>query len=110
MHDATPTLVPLLISVLGGGTLVPLVYGIWQRFHSRTQDAEKGKAEIEDLASHASREAVEAVSGAIQVLRDQLKDRRDEIVVLRREKENDALEILRLRNRIREHEGLAPLD
>lgn len=68
------SLLAVLLSMVGGGTLVPLLYTVVSRFKSREVDAAKARAEIEDLSAHAAREAVDATRGVIDMLRQQLQD------------------------------------
>lgn len=95
-------LVPLLISVVGGGTIVPLAYRALGAHRTRHVDDQRASAQVEEIAAHAAREAVEATRGALEILRAQLADGHEEIAALRTQREEDREEIKRLRTRIRE--------
>lgn len=94
--------VPLLISVFGGGTIVPLIYRWWGARRTRDIDDQRATAQVEEIAAHAAREAVEATRAAMYVLRRQLADGHDEIDALRQQHGEDREEIKRLRARVRE--------
>lgn len=95
--------------MVGGGTIVPLVYRIYTSHKNRDTDGRRSTAKVEEIATHAAREAVEATRGAMEVLRAQLADGHDEIEALRAQRTEDRAEINRLRARIRELNGEAPM-
>ncbi len=99
----------LLVSGVCGGTIVPLAYRIYVRHADKGVDRKRVEEEINDIATHTARESVEAVKGAVEVLRDQLRDGRAENAALKEERaaerierDKDREEIARLRRRIRE--------
>lgn len=103
MYEPLETqLVPLLISVIGGGTIVPLAVRAWSARRTRKADAVRSNAQVEAIAAHAAVEAVEATRGATAILRAQIADGREEITALRAERAEEREEIKRLRARIRE--------
>lgn len=81
-----------MIAMVSGGTLVPLIYTIYQRHKSKSVDDMRAAVEIEEIASRAATEAVVATKGALDILRQQVADghelrKRDEETIkqLRRE-------------------------
>lgn len=90
---ASTSLLYALISMVCGGTIVPLIYTAVVRYKGRTQDDKRAAAKIEEISSHAAREAVEATKGALEILREQLHDGHSAIALLERERIADRQKI-----------------
>lgn len=78
---ARESVVVALISVIGGGTIVPLLWGWWQR--RKPEAVERADAKEDERAARAAREAVEAVRGVLAELRTERDADRREIAELR---------------------------
>lgn len=83
------SLVLTLISVIGGGTLVPVLIKMWSS--RRPVERRRADAREEERASKAAGEAVDAV--------------RDVLIEMRTQREEDRQEIRTLRERLRKCEG-----
>lgn len=84
--DAAPaqSLLALVISVAGGGTIVPLVYGVWRRRspQAKVAAADKDRERIAKLSA----EAVDAVGDVLGQLRAQRVEDKETIATLEGEK------------------------
>lgn len=91
------SLLTVLISVMGGGTIVPLVYTVFTRLKSKEQDDKRARVEIEGISAHAAREAVQATDGALKILSKQLHEGREREIELEGLCQQKDAEIARLK-------------
>jgi hypothetical protein len=63
----TSSALVVLVGVIGGGTIVPLAYSIWQKH--KPEEKRRADATENERVTRAAREAVEAVRGVLTELR-----------------------------------------
>jgi predicted RNase H-like nuclease (RuvC/YqgF family) len=100
MQIDAATLSAILLAIVGGGGIVPFVWRAWAKRHPRPADEAKAKAEIEAISTHAATETINAMKGAMQVLRQQLMDGKEENDQLRETIEDNGRKIASLEQRV----------